>query len=249
MAEAARLGDRSHVPADRHHCKHCAHSAIGPAASGAPDVLINDRAAVRVGDTGVHASCCGPNTWEAVQGAPRVLINGRRAHRRGDVDRHCGGMGKMVEGSPDVRIGDHVGDEATGEAAPRIVLKDIPGPIGIPLINTPWVLLLDWKVVERGKTDDEGRVEIRSRLRPGRIYELAYPGRTVEIVGGTAPIETIRGMQVRLSALGYHPGPITGRANARTTAALVQFQIDHGLPPDGVYEASCWGALQALANF
>lgn len=105
MPAQARIGDRSSVPADAHGCPACPHPAIGPAVVGSPDVNVNGKPAVRVDDTGIHAACCGPNIWKAVGGSATVFINGKRAHRRGDADQHCGGMGSMTEGSPNVFTG------------------------------------------------------------------------------------------------------------------------------------------------
>jgi uncharacterized Zn-binding protein involved in type VI secretion len=68
-------------------------------------VLVNYRPALRVGDKGIHAACCGPNTWEAIAGSATVLINHKPAHRLGDMDKHCGGLGQMIEGSTDVITG------------------------------------------------------------------------------------------------------------------------------------------------
>ena len=104
-APQARLGDKSNVPADAHGCPACPHPAIGPAIEGSPDVNVNSRPAVRVGDHGIHAACCGPNMWEAQTGSMTVFINGKQAHRLGDMDRHCGGIGQMIEGSPNVIVG------------------------------------------------------------------------------------------------------------------------------------------------
>jgi len=101
-----RLGDKSMVPADAHACPACPHPATGPAITGSPTVYVNDRNALRVTDQGVHAACCGPNTWKAVKGSPTVLINNLQAHRLGDQDAHCGGMGFLIEGSPNVLVGD-----------------------------------------------------------------------------------------------------------------------------------------------
>lgn len=61
---------------------------------------------MRVNDPGIHAVCCGPNLWSAKTGSATVLINGRQAHRMGDQTRHCGGTGTMMEGSPNVVVGD-----------------------------------------------------------------------------------------------------------------------------------------------
>jgi len=58
-----------------------------------------------VGDPGIHAPCCGPNSWTATAGSGTVLINNMPAHRMGDQDTHCGGVGKLIEGSPDVITG------------------------------------------------------------------------------------------------------------------------------------------------
>ena len=105
MPGAARVGDPSQVPLDAHGCPACPHPAVGPAIQGSPDVLIDNLAAVRRTDIGVHAACCGPNMWSATQGSSTVFINNLQAHRMGDQDQHCGGVGQMIQGSPDVIIG------------------------------------------------------------------------------------------------------------------------------------------------
>jgi outer membrane protein OmpA-like peptidoglycan-associated protein/uncharacterized Zn-binding protein involved in type VI secretion len=101
-----RLGDKASVPLDAHGCPACPHPAIGPAIQGSPDVNVNKRPALRVDDTGIHMACCGTNTWTATQGSLTVFINGKAAHRMGDQNRHCGGLGQLVEGSPNVIVGE-----------------------------------------------------------------------------------------------------------------------------------------------
>lgn len=105
MPGAGRLGDKANIPADAHGCVACPHPATGPAVSGSPDVMINNRPAVRVGDSGVHAVCCAGNTWKAQMGSNTVFINGKAAHRQNDMTQHCGGVGRLIEGSADVDIG------------------------------------------------------------------------------------------------------------------------------------------------
>ena len=105
MPPMGRLGDKSMTPADAHGCPACPHPAIGPAITGSPDVVVNNRPALRVGDHGLHAACCGPNLWTAVKGSATVLINNKPAHRQGDTDQHCGGVGQLIEGSTDVLVG------------------------------------------------------------------------------------------------------------------------------------------------
>ncbi len=105
MPSQGRLGDKSQGQSDAHGCPACPHPVIGPAVQGSPDVLVNFRPALRVGDQGIHAACCGPNMWKATQGSGTVFINNKPAHRMGDSDQHCGGVGKLIEGSPDVNVG------------------------------------------------------------------------------------------------------------------------------------------------
>jgi len=102
----SRMGDQSYVPVDTHGKICCPHACIGPAYEGSPDVYVNGRPALRVTDSGVHAACCGPNTWVATEGSSVVLINNLESHRLFDADIHCGGPGFMVEASEDVFVGD-----------------------------------------------------------------------------------------------------------------------------------------------
>jgi hypothetical protein len=95
----------------------CPHPAIGPAIVGSPTVNVNKRPALRVDDTGIHAACCGLNTWTAQKGAPTVFINGKAAFRMNDVGRACGGVTKLIEGSSNVIIGDDAGSGGGGASA------------------------------------------------------------------------------------------------------------------------------------
>jgi uncharacterized Zn-binding protein involved in type VI secretion len=107
MPGQCRLGDKSQATADIHGSLCCAsgHPANGPAIQGSPNVLVNSMPAVRQQDIGVHAACCGPNMWTAQLGSMTVMINGKGAHRMMDMDMHCGGVGMMIEGSPNVIVG------------------------------------------------------------------------------------------------------------------------------------------------
>lgn len=105
MPPQGRLGDKSNIPACVHGSLCCPHPAVGPAIAGSENVMVNGRPALRMGDNGVHAACCGPNTWTAVKGSGTVMINNKPAHRLGDTDAHCGGVGTLIEGSNDVMVG------------------------------------------------------------------------------------------------------------------------------------------------
>jgi uncharacterized Zn-binding protein involved in type VI secretion len=105
MPGQGRLGDKAKVDNDAHGCPGCPHPGVGPAIQGSADVFVNNRPALRVDDLGVHASCCGSNTWQAQQGSSTVFINGKAAFRKDDPAHHCGGQGKLIESSDDVLIG------------------------------------------------------------------------------------------------------------------------------------------------
>jgi uncharacterized Zn-binding protein involved in type VI secretion len=38
-------------------------------------------------------------------GSKTVFINGMGAHRMGDMTKHCGGVGQLITGSPNVLVG------------------------------------------------------------------------------------------------------------------------------------------------
>lgn len=101
----ARTGDDANVPSDSHGCLACPHNCTGPHVVGSNDVFTNGKPTVRVGDAGVHACCCGPNTHTAAVGSATVFVNGKKVHRKDDATDHCGGKGTSIVGSDDVYAG------------------------------------------------------------------------------------------------------------------------------------------------
>jgi uncharacterized Zn-binding protein involved in type VI secretion len=119
MPAAARLGDKAQVDADAHGCPACPHPAIGPVVTGSPDVFVNGKPAARQGDLGIHAVCCGPNTFTIQRGSPTVYVNGKPFARMNDQTKHCGSSGPIIDGSPDVNIDDGAGAQGLGSYAMR----------------------------------------------------------------------------------------------------------------------------------
>ena len=105
MPPQGRVRDRSEVPADTHGALCCPHHCIGEAVAGSPDVKVNGQPALRVTDPGKHQKCCQSNKWQAIKGSGTVFIINLAAHRKGDQTAHCGGLGKLIEGSPNVVTG------------------------------------------------------------------------------------------------------------------------------------------------
>jgi uncharacterized Zn-binding protein involved in type VI secretion len=114
MPAAARLGDKAQVDQDAHGCPACPHPGVGPIVAASSNVLVNDRGAARQDDIGIHAACCGPNTFKVAKGSPTVYVNGKPFARMNDKTQHCGGSGPIIEGSPDVFIDDGADAEGLG---------------------------------------------------------------------------------------------------------------------------------------
>ncbi len=106
QSAAGFLGHIAKLDECKHGCPGCPHPAAGPAICGSPNVTINDMPALRDKDKGMHGGCCGTNTWTATKASESVFINGKGAHRKDDETTHCGGKGKLSEGSDNVEIGD-----------------------------------------------------------------------------------------------------------------------------------------------
>jgi uncharacterized Zn-binding protein involved in type VI secretion len=103
--KAGRVQDLGFNPIDVHGCPACPHPVIGPAMAGSGDVYIEGLNALRIGDPGVHAVCCGPNVWAALTGSETVYVNNIAHHRQYDLQVHCGGIGYLCTGSPTVDVG------------------------------------------------------------------------------------------------------------------------------------------------
>lgn len=107
MPNACRQSDISMNPADAHGCLVCPHPVSGPAVTGSGDVMIEGSPALRAQgiDSGVHAACCGPNSWVTMQGSSTVYINDLPVVRLGDTTIHCGGVGTMISSCGTVNVG------------------------------------------------------------------------------------------------------------------------------------------------
>ena len=117
MPPAARVLDLAQNPADAHGCPACPHPVIGPIKQGSDNVFTNGLNAARKTDPGFAAPCCNQNSFEINAGSASVFINDKPAARLGDATKHCGGMGTIINGSPNVMIGDAGGGGGSGSAS------------------------------------------------------------------------------------------------------------------------------------
>ncbi len=103
MPGISRLGDNARVENHTHDEGCCPHTAVGPAISASANVMVNSLPALRLGDIGVHVSCCGPNLWTVIAASGQLFLNGSPAVRLGDATLHCAvTQGEMIEASGDV---------------------------------------------------------------------------------------------------------------------------------------------------
>lgn len=125
MPQAGRVGDMAKSPGDS-----SGHAVEGGAS---PDVLINGRAALRVAGPAKEGGDA--ITWRPSRGSTGVFINGEPAFRSGDETLHVGGKGKLVEGSPDVLLGDMKPGAGARRKRPhdKAVTVDVKDALGRPI--------------------------------------------------------------------------------------------------------------------
>ena len=74
------------------------------------------------------------------------------------------------------------------------------------------------------------------------IYSQTSKAQTPTLYWGSSGPDVSR-VQSRLSDWGYYTGPIDGVIGSSTTDAIIRFQANNGLTPDGVVGDSTWAAL------
>lgn len=108
--------------------------------------------------------------------------------------------------------------------------------------------------VDGGQIDDWAhkylqRVKLCTRQWSSkRVNWIIDTERLQQALEGTAPVVvpwSVADTQRRLTELGYEPGPIDGIAGRLTRAAVIAFQLDHGLKGDGVVGPLTRAELQA----
>lgn len=103
MPSAARLGDL-HVGVCDHGDICCPHNVSGPIAEGSNNVMTNGKPQARLGDSVTH-NCPHCGTGNISEGSGTVFANGKPIARVGDKVTYPGGVGTIVEGSPNVVVG------------------------------------------------------------------------------------------------------------------------------------------------
>lgn len=213
-----RLGDLALCKEDKHGCPGCPHVVIGPAIGGSPDVSVEGRPVLRMGDPGIHAACCALNIWKAVDGSSGVFVNGKPVVRVQDRTRHCASsVGEMLTGSPTVSVGG--GNYA--DACPA-------GPV------------LDWTPDTVLVLDDQGNVIGFVSPLPGAVgyYDIngnriAYKEQGIEEVGDLTDLILLLtpvGAEGALAKLGARIARILERQGGRAAVKAMRAVLARSLP-------------------
>jgi len=257
MPPAHRVGDRALNPADAHGCPACPHPVVGPALKGSPDVFVNGRPLMRIGDPGAHAACCAANSWKVARGSRTVRVNGIAPARTGDGTSHCGGSGTVIEGSPNVLIGDD------GGAAPP---APPPPPPPEPVLVEAWPASARVYVnLDPDEARKHGRTyTVRARVEPpragvtvhfrlpeveGNAREDLEPGSTASLASAQAATdgEGVATTRVQVSsnagdrvqaAASLEPGDEAGQVDTgllEVWRKLAFDVIEMEQPPEGLY--------------
>jgi len=121
----------------------------------------------------------------------------------------------------------------------KVYFQRFPGKIGDDakrgVSDTPdYKVRVGGRITQFGKLAADGSVEV---LVPGgRVpVSLETLGTTydLEVLHGIEPETDLKGQLQRLKLLGYYEGDLTATLDARTDAALLDFQADNALDPDG----------------
>ncbi len=115
----------------------------------------------------------------------------------------------------------------------RIVLQSAPGAGGAPVAGVPFTLRVVGRGERSGTTAADGT--IRVTFEEGSTTLLEILGSIYHLEPGVpiAAADTLDGVQSRLFLLGYMPGPSTGAVTPALDRAILQFQVDQRLDPDG----------------
>jgi hypothetical protein len=147
--------------------------------------------------------------------------------------------------------------ERPTDAAHKFVKRGVPEILNIrflnpdsqPRSNRRYQIIIDGTIKE-GVTDSEGfvKAEIPPNARIGhlKIYEEDYEEEYELQLGHLLPIAETKGIQTRLSQLGYFCKNEKGELDDLTRTKISEFQKDYGLEPSGEPDEQTCSLLQSV---
>jgi putative peptidoglycan binding protein len=106
-----------------------------------------------------------------------------------------------------------------------------------PRAGVAWILTCSGKVVAEGTTSDRGEVEAEIDSQWMKLTLQIGPAEKHEryslLLGSLNPLETVSGVQARLTNLGIDPGPVDDIMGPLTKGAIRVFQSEQDLDMNG----------------
>jgi peptidoglycan hydrolase-like protein with peptidoglycan-binding domain len=112
---------------------------------------------------------------------------------------------------------------------------------------------LDARGYDPGHVDGQMGRRTRQAIRQFQIdEELRVDGKLthalLHILTAEGHPSAVEMAQLKLTKLGYNPGPVNGQMGRRTRQAIQQFQQDQGLATDGILSCDLLGKLAYLCD-
>ncbi len=124
-----------------------------------------------------------------------------------------------------------------------------PAPGASPKVPAPWATWKFWQFDGNGGLRLPNGVDADFCVFNGSDDDLkAWALGTSPPPAPSIDVTTVRGIQARLAALGFDPGPIDGIDGPKTDAAIRAFQAARGLAVDGIVGPQTRAALLAPAS-
>lgn len=130
----------------------------------------------------------------------------------------------------------------------RTISLKLRDPLGKPIANTEYTLIVDQQEWPSRKTDEDGLVNEEVPAYAKRV-ELRVNDEVVTLnLGHLNPVEEVHddgvsGIQGRLANLGYYEGESTGVLDEATEEAIRAFQADQDIAVDGAVTDELCAAL------
>jgi hypothetical protein len=120
----------------------------------------------------------------------------------------------------------------------KVFLQRFPGKMGTDadraVSDTPeYKIYISGTFSQSGNVAADGSIEIMMPSGTKAEIETLGTKYEVEALISVEPFDTLLGVQRRLQLLGYYEGPVDEKWGARTDAAVLDFQADNGLDPNG----------------
>jgi peptidoglycan hydrolase-like protein with peptidoglycan-binding domain len=120
----------------------------------------------------------------------------------------------------------------------KVYFQRFPGKAGTDaergIADAEYVLKVGGRTVDKGKTAADGSVTIQIPAGQAAVLEIFGTTYNLSIIRGLEEVTAVRGQQRRLSLLGYEVGEVDGTHAGKTDSAILNFQADTALDPDGV---------------